>query len=397
MLIVGALSGVYFTVGAQVYVAEALLAVVALFSTLHRDVARIRPAIFVGILLWALGTILSDLAAGSGSNDALRGAVRVLILGINLIAICALANNRVDRMLYFWAGAVVSALLSFGLYPTAYARSEPWKFGLSIPVTLGVALLVTRFVRWRWAQIAAFLALAATNFVFGTRSLAVVCAAAALLLLLSSRRLRRDTSWPRLLAISILVVVGAAFLTSAYDDLAESGQLGSTAQAKSSMQSDGIYGSLLTGRIGAVVATQSILEDPLLGVGSYGTASVEVQSRLASQYADLGYGASVEGLVDGERDFHSQLLGMIGENGLLAAPFWVAVAVLLVRGAARVVTVPHRFTPFVSLLIALGGWDLLFSPFGADKRLWLAATVVTVQCFLTNADFQVSRGGNAKN
>lgn len=382
VFVISATSMLYFTVGAQLYVSEMLLVVVALMAVLNRAKPLVLTAAFVTLAIWLFGTFLSDLIAGTEGLDALKGLLRVAFTGVNIFALAFLTRNSLKTITAMWWGVVFAQLSSFLFYPNAYAIGEPWKFGLGIPVTVVLGLLMSRWRPNSLLVILGFLSIAVVHFILGFRSLAVICAATAILFVLrrgiAASELSRFRAGLRLVVISCISIAVLVASTIGYDVLAKSGTFGASARIKADYLS-GAYGSLLAGRPEIFSSIQTILANPFSGTGSYGTPDSTTLEASANFFDGLGYTSISSRLVDqGEASFHSELFGAAAENGLLALPFWLVVLGLLIRGAADVVRRRAAFPELVGFLVVLGLWDLFFSPYGADRRFWLAATIVTL-------------------
>lgn len=357
---------------------EILLAVIAVIAVADKNRSRVPVALGVTILAWLVGTWLSDQSALSPSSNSLRGVVRILVLLANLAALVFLVKGEPRRVLYLWAGIAASLLLSVAFFPTLYARGEPWKFGLAIPATLIVLVYLSSRPLPRQIQVVVILALSILHFSLGSRSLAIICVVTALVLFLASANRDTRSARVKLVLVVILGAAAAVAVASTFDRLALDGSLGVTAQNKAYYQSDGQFGSLFSGRTGVVVGLQSIADNPFLGGGSYSTASQSIADSTSELYRSLGYVDTATSIAGAAPSYHSELIGSVAENGVLALPFWLATFFLLIRGVISVLSSKVVHGPLVAFISLLGIWDVVFSPFGADRRFWLAATLVSI-------------------
>ena len=375
LLFYGSLSFIFLNLGPQLYLVEILAFAVVVHAALSKPkMSRLYWAVFATWALWLLGTVLSDLYNPTSTLDATKGFARVVVLGVLIYALAYLVGRDIRRALFLWTGICLSLVLSTQLLPNGYFAGEPWKFGFAIPVTLGIFILASSRLRKLAAPLAATMAL--VHFLAGSRSLAIVCAITVLILLLQSES---KSSRGRLLVVGVVGLGMLIGLVAIYDSLSAGGFFGYERQVRASYQAAGQLGSFLTGRGEFLFSLQSIAEKPLLGVGSYGQPSSEVLNAQVSYLASEGYATVARDyLRDGIASFHSELLGSVAENGILALPFWVVIVFIFARGIGAVLTRRAELAPLVAFLSVLGLWDALFSPLGADRKFWVAASVVTV-------------------
>jgi hypothetical protein len=396
----GALSFLYINVGGQLYATEILLALALLLTLPLVGRPRLGAGIGLGLIIWVLGTLMSDLAAESDSMTLLKGLLRVLFLAVDVFAIYYLCASHDRAIQFLWLGIAAAAVLAFFLNPTEYSRGEPWKFGFALPFTLLVVLWLVRKDRPRMVSSVVFLSLGALHFFLGFRSMASIVLVCGLLIAVqvSSRANLSVASLPVRLRPALLSIAGGGgviILSATYDRLALQGAFGYIAKQKAGFQS-GEFGSILSSRSEFLLSFQSIADRPLLGGGSYSVASDQSTNSAAAFFSSYGYSDVAERLLRGAPAYHSEILGSWAENGILTLAFWIPFAVLLVGGIFAVVYRETAQSELVLFVYVLGLWDLFFSPFGADRRLWVAATICTIVLARTHS-ISISRGLNARN
>jgi O-antigen ligase len=212
--------------------------------------------------------------------------------------------------------------------------------------------------------------------------MAMITAIVGLLLLFRARKEATSSNnftvrlRPAVLALTAVGVIVA--LTSVYDQLALDGQLGSAAQQKAFYQADGAFGSAFSSRNEFFLALTSILDSPVLGGGSYSVATQDVAQSVADLYGLYGYQHVAEAVVQKSPAYHSELLGLWAENGILTLPFWLGVLIVNMKGLVAVLYRTCDAPALVAMIATIGIWDLFFSPFGADRRMWLALSIMTL-------------------
>jgi O-antigen ligase len=201
-----------------------------------------------------------------------------------------------------------------------------------------------------------------------------------------ARRLRPVT----LLAAGVIVAAAYFAATAAYSTLALDGTLGGIAQDSMRRREASSLGFLLSGRSESLISTRAIAESPILGHGSW-ARDPEYVTRYIEILRARGVRQDTAALVRwGTIPTHSHLLGAWVEAGLLGALFWAYCLALTVRAAAQVTLSGMKGSVVVGFLMILLSWDILFSPYGAERRFYDAAylviAVIMLQRLRTRAD-----------
>ncbi len=348
---------------------------------LRRDVA----------LLLALGLVyltcqmVTDVVRASAPADYLRGWSRILVLFSNFLALVLLIRGRPGRIAAFAAGSVVGH--SLALVIQAPLAEIGWKFGFAGPVTTAVLLLCALPPVLRSAHslltpaLLAALGLLSLYLDFRSWALALFMSGAFLLAPALQRRagFRLRPLSPGRAALVVGLLGLAAFGTlKLYSEAARQDWLGPAAEAKYEAQAAlGDLGILLGGRSEGLVSIQAIQDAPFLGHGSWaqGRHYAELEQMLLYQ---LGF---VDRIADPKTDLiptHSHLLGAWVEAGLGGALFWLGVLVMIANALRRLYAADDPLRPFAIFLLILFVWDILFSPFGAFRRLSNAFILVVM-------------------
>ncbi|MBX7444917.1 MULTISPECIES: hypothetical protein [unclassified Arthrobacter] len=399
LLLVTSLSFVFIGLAGQVYIAELFMSLYVLHRLASSQIfpVQIPPWMLWTLLLWLLGTVTGDFALGVEGLQSVKGIARIVFLTTDLIGLYLLIRDRTKLIRIAWTGLCISAALSFIFQPSSFARALPWKFEFGVPATILLALWIgLKDSRMRWS-IPCFLLLTAVHFALGFRSMAVITLLVAFILLV-----RRRSAIPsgdhlgrwRPLIIGFGGSLAGVFMIDLYDRLSIAGTFGRIAQQKAQFQSGGDYGSLLSSRSEFFLSVGTILKQPLFGGGSYSVASAEVVENASSLYNSWGYTSVASRMLSDVPAYHSTLLGSWAENGLFALPFWLIVFAIFIRGLVSVLYRECRLPALVAVLSTSGVWDLLFSPFGAERRMWLALSVVTVMSLVVRKEGMQSRATN---
>jgi len=130
------------------------------------------------------------------------------------------------------------------------------------------------------------------------------------------------------------------------------------------------------------------MDSPIIGHGSWPTDSTYTL-YLAHLMASLGYRNSPAGAAikryGGLIPAHSHLLGAWVQAGVAGAIFWFWVYSLIIRGLRALYTAGEPLTPLIAYFAFLLGWDVLFSPYGFDRR-FLTTYYVILLMFVLNKE-----------
>lgn len=360
------------------YGTEVLL-FLALPFLLHRHgftLVRGAGTFLVLCAVWLLSQLETDIIRETALLDASRGASRVLVMVSSFVALCLLCRSREQLTGFAWGLAIGLAAATW-LYPHI---GDDWKFGLATPTMLAVGLLLGRR-SWEdhpYVPSAAFLAAAGLNLVLGFRSMMGICLAVSVLLALGVLGAHRNRGPRRVSGARIGMVMAAGFValfagSQAYAKLAAEGILGREAQRKQLIESRGGDFTLLQGRPEFFVSSLAIRDSPIIGHGSWASDRqylFELKAREFRRPISLRYDQPIPA--------HSHLLGAWVEGGVLSIAVWLWVLYLALGAVIAAVGSRDRWAPLVMFVGILAMWDVLFSPFGAERRVLTAFYVLVL-------------------
>ncbi len=324
---------------------------------------------------WLLSQVVTDIVVGSAFEDFARGWAAIIFTITNFAAILVLVFTP-RRARLFAIGLAAGGVLGYLFVPNAYAAVDPWKWAFALPVGLAVAagLSGSTGARRRWLTVSAFVAFGALNLFFGFRSLGGVSLLTAGYLVLGAvsgrRQVSSDHSMLRAavgLALLPLAVVGVLQL---YGVLASGGLLGADARAKYEVQS-GDLGVLLGGRSEVLVASQAVIDSPILGHGSWAKDFTYVD-LLADRRSSLGYEVGAGPADVGLIPAHSYLMGSWVWAGFLGGLFWLAIIGIAVWLLANLYSFRVELAPLLVFSTMLLLWNIAFSPYGFSGRITAA-------------------------
>ncbi|MFK4789345.1 hypothetical protein [Microbacterium sp. ZW T5_56] len=318
-----------------------------------------RSLMILGTLALASGAVLSLVFTGDRVVDEsllLRESFTLLSMlsgiGLLLWARTQLATSHLA--IAFALGALVNVAITGG------NTTNLWKFSLSFPLAFLALALAMR--RRRWGEllilgVVAVISVAADSRSFS--SFALIAGALVLMQLVPPRQLR-SRPWLTLGGLAVLGIT--VFLVT--QTLLVEGVLGSVAQQRTQAQLDA-SGSLITGGRPELGASTALLSAQPLGYGS-GTLPntmdvIIAKSGMEALTYDPDNGYVDRYLFGGHFEVHSVLGDLWIRFGLPGALFALLLLAVSVHAAAVRVSL-RRGSALLALLLALGVWDMFFSP-----------------------------------
>jgi hypothetical protein len=346
---------------------------------------RIWPAIprartfIVLCLLWLASQILTDLVRHTTFDPIARSWSNISITLAAFISLITLLCGRPRRIVIYGWGCALGGIIVYFVRPNDFAAAEPWKFGIGLPVTLGVILIASRKECRGVLAIQLCTIIGVVNVFMGFRSMGEFCLAAALYLVImrsvrnkKSNALTLPTGMKLVIVVSLLLSAGG--LAWAYQYAAGHGMLGEEAESKFNVQSAGKYGFLLGGRTEMLGSIPAIYDSPIIGHGSQ-AADPKYLLIMQESLAVLGYDQAAEGFEQTAEEgrnaipVHSYFFGAWVWAGLLGAVFWGWVWTLPVRTLIRVYPGTLYILPLVAFAAFELLWDIPFSPYGTYSRI----------------------------
>jgi hypothetical protein len=357
-----------------------------LLSKGHVLYQRLPRTFLVMGLVWLLAQVATDLVLATPFEDYARGWAMIAFTLTNFSVLYVLLFRNARRIVMYALGSTIGNLLVYFLHPSAFAVGDPWKFGYGFEITAFLVLLATfPSVRSKSLATGAILAFAAAlNIYNGARSLGGACFLVGTYLLMQQiPRARREQRSPMTFAGALfmctLLALSAVGVLQVYQYCAGNGLLGYAAQQKYEMQSSGRYGVLVGGRGDLLVGLEAALDSPIVGHGSW-AKDWRYASQEDAMVKGLGYqtlGGANSWLIPA----HSQLVGAWVDAGILGTIFWIWILSLPLRVLMQLYATAEPLAPLIAFLAVILIWDVLFSPYGAERR-FLTPYYVIVMMYL---------------
>lgn len=315
--------------------------------------------------------VLSDMVNHTQPVDFYRGWARLAFFAVNTAALASVARGRADRIVAFFLGYALSLALASQRQMNEYLIE--WKFGYGPALTLAVTVaagLLPSHQRDRTGGLL-LMGIGILNLYNGARSLGGLCLFVGGLSFFSGYF--RDNLRNRgLLSVRFLVPVALALVAiySLYTHGASTGMLGEKTREKYEKQTRGGRNVVSGGRMEYTIAIPAIMESPLLGYGSWARNLEFVKKYIQINGMDPdSYDAQF--LLDlGTIPTHSHILGSWAEAGVAGGVFWLLVLYMAGTAFFRILSspdIPYRL--FCLFAIAWFAWDIVFSPFGLERRV----------------------------
>lgn len=324
--------------------------------------------------------MLSDMLNRSLIADYQRGWARLIFFALNIIVIAHVSRFKLDRMAAFFIGYVTSLFVA--TYTVQNEFLADWKFGYGPLLTMTAGLLIG-FGRSRNRNRLGgviFLCIGLIHLMSNARSLGGLTLFIGLLSLFAGYFHANLSSGSFLSARFLLPVLVSIFsIYQLYSFGAASGMLGEKTKDKFEKQTAGGRNVVSGGRMEYTIALPAIMESPVIGYGSWARNIEFVKRYIYINKMDPStYDA--EYLMElGTIPTHSHILGSWAEAGFMGGVFWLIVlwfAAVTFYRMLRHLEVPFRI--FFLFTLAFFIWDIIFSPFGLERRIMDPAVIILI-------------------
>lgn len=344
---------------------------------------ELRVVVALGVLY--LGSqMLSDWYRQTPSEDYLRGWAKISITLTSILVFSLILQQTSRAVVAFVVGSAFATVANLLFYGTQFGAENVYKFYLGVPISIAAFLAVCYAPQElkKAAGAVPFLA-GILAFVQDARAQAGLTILGHFANMFSDWRTRQVGGRSSTLNLSLrsVLVAGLSFavvgygIFAGYRVAASNGWLGAAAETKyieqSTFRGTGEF-TIFSGRTEIFFAVPKIVDSPLLGWGSWAKDLVFVFDRAQ----ELGMNAeSVSIYTDptqaGLIPTHSHVFGGWLEAGLLGGIFWLVVLWKSARVLlSDVVSVSGKIAPLMRYLLIAFVWDLVFSPYGAERRVW---------------------------
>jgi hypothetical protein len=353
------------------------------------------------LVLGIFGLFISNLVNEVSLNNSLKGIFSLVIFLIDIFFAFWMFKDNYKRILVFMVGYALSNIIAFVFFPTSSLQAMiDMAGGENVEELLGVwyvyfiqptMLIVCSILYYKGKKklaILIILSFALYALFNSSRNIFLVWSLTALLLILlrkitNKNKLTKIKNLKRLAPIMVgIILIGLFGIKTSYEDLASNGTLGDHAQKKYLKQKyeSGDLG-LLSARIEFIVGLVAIVENPVIGYGSYPMDKTNLKERVYRYFNITSNVGTFE--PGGERlSAHSHILNSYIYQGFLGVFFWIYAFALILRFIRRYLFYEPKMLAFFLLMVLSWLWDYFFSPFAF--RLQEASLLVVVILVIHN-------------
>ena len=329
--------------------------------------------LFILAILWAIGTILTDLIRGSSDVDLIKGFTSVVFLMLILPVTYWCIYDDIDRILYYIFGLSISSIIGF-IFQQSINLDDVGLDVWQVYAYEYLAVFVAAMMFYRGRRLGGYAVLIGYGFwsLFHlSRNVFILFVVSSVLIYFFEYYFMRNDnpeeaqfSFDRNI-VKTLIVLSLAFggIKYSYEYLASNGTLGERAKDKYEMQKNSSMG-LASGRGDFFITSKMIMDSPLVGYGSYAKDKHELAYQKAKE---LGIKSDSEYIQNKIRNKfipgHSYILGAWVYNGILGLPFWIFSLYLIFKFFQKGLYSDPNISPLMIIWSMLMFWNILFSPF----------------------------------
>ena len=364
------LSGISFRLIGDIYLGELILAFLAIdriFTIKKSNAPKIWRYLIFAVVIWTCASLIGSVYSAKNLNVILIAGFTP-ILTISCLSTCVYFMSQSDDLVFrsvllFSIGRLIGIILN----PLPYTATYPWKFGYGESCIL-LFIVISYYLKFVKIQLAGEIALSAISFVYQARTLAFMVFVSALALIPLQKR-NRNRSIFLILGICLPVVYWI------YLNLGINGSLGSKEIARASLLTATDLGPIAA-RKEIVFEAKAFLQSPLFGYGFNPVVNPRIILSGYQFWADHGY--PIYNYDPTVLPLHSFFWAALIQGGIFAGIFWVLSLVFALGKILRIMDFPRRNRVLV-LYCAVAMVDrILFSPFGAYERLYVAIFIGTL-------------------
>lgn len=396
MFFAGALVRIDFHLIGRFAVGEIVLLSVLPFAVGQIGSLRREPKLkllLYTLLIWILGVILSDIFNGNHFMLFIRGLARPVICLCILIAAYYLMKRDSRCIYFFFIGLLLSGIANF-IAPTDFRVSEHADLSQISAMSYGTRAFAITPLVYAIASVGGFILFRASGVLSGVFQILVALAVATILsrtttgtlfisgliiigssflpgigrLFLSEGRIRTTALVASCILLSILfTLVYYLYAYCAYNYLLGEAQYNKFINQTNTVFGNTPWGVLASGRHYTMAAILRIIDNPILGAGSWPQAG----DTLVRTFQLLGV-YNIDPMMNDpyRREIgHSVIFGIWAQNGILVIPFMVFSAVSSAKLFIRNLIFQSAITPLLVPYLLVFLFSLFFNNFNSLVRL----------------------------
>ena len=376
LIILGSLAQVHIQFVGQIFLSELFLYAIWVFRTKHFRLEtglsekNSKIEILQKLLMCVLAAqLITDILRGINFIEMAKGSSLILFTLFNLNLIYKLTRSHVGVVDNLILGYALSYFVGALIQPNQYFRSYPWKFGFAYGAALLLFILLQKHFIQNKVVLSSFLVIfAVVNLALDTRSLALIILTAMGIYFLN--QLFKKSKVKAIVALIASLMLTPTIYTL-YASEASKGTFGLQIQRKYLNQTQNTNNLFYGGRTDVLVGLSQVKENPIIGQGSYAKISANNREEIFTEIVRLN--PNLYPLLSSYKEgslipIHSILFQFWVWYGIVGALPWLW-CLYAVAWRLRIDFKTNRGVSLLNCyLMSLIVWDILFSPFGADRR-----------------------------
>jgi hypothetical protein len=386
LIILGALGQIHVEIVGQIFLFELFLYAIWIFRikyfrfetglSVKNSMIRIFRKLLICVLV---AQLITDMLRGTNFTEMAKGSSLILFTIFNLTLIYKLTRSYVGVVDNLILGFALSYFVGALIQPNQYFKSYPWKFGFAYGVALLLFILLQKhFIHSKIVLVSFLLIFVVINLALDARSLALIILVATGIYLLS--QIFKKSKVNAVVALVVTLMFSPSIYTF-YASEAAKGTFGFQIRQKYLDQTQYTNNLFYGGRTDVLVGLSQIKENPIVGQGSYASISPKNREQIFTEIVRLNpnlYPLLILYKEGSLIPIHSILFQFWIWYGIVGALPWLWCLYAIVRRLWRDFKTIRGVSLINCYLVSLMVWDILFSPYGADRRFSVPLFLIAV-------------------
>jgi len=343
---------------------------------------------FLGIL-WLINQLISDFINQTQLYDIYKGNIKIIITLLSFFIFFRVAKYGLFKIinLFIWITLIfliIKFLFNFNL-------SYNWKFGIGLSLTYLLILFNNRIEKnFKFNRLLLLLI-----FIIGIYSLFIgtryifLFNTIFLIIIFLTQYLKKI----RPISLIIILIVSSFLIVPLYSKFIKSDLIEADLSQKFNNQASGDLGPLVGGRTEILSSIKAISDKPIFGHGSW-PRNCEYLLYLDEKLLSLNYQTKLN-LNNCLIPTHSVIFGSWVQSGIFGFIFWLYIIFYVFKSIKNILLNKNfelnRYSNLVIYLSIVCIWDILFSPFGANRMIILPLYLVIIFGDFIKKDFKTNK------
>ena len=343
---------------------------------------------FLGIL-WLINQLISDFINQTQLYDIYKGNIKIIITLLSFFIFFRVAKYGLFKIinLFIWITLIfliIKFLFNFNL-------SYNWKFGIGLSLTYLLILFNNRIEKnFKFNRLLLLLIfiIGIYSLFIGTRYIFLLNTIFLIIIFLT-QYLKKI----RPISLIIILIVSSFLIVPLYSKFIKSDLIEADLSQKFNNQASGDLGPLVGGRTEILSSIKAISDKPIFGHGSW-PRNCEYLLYLDEKLLSLNYQTKLN-LNNCLIPTHSVIFGSWVQSGIFGFIFWLYIIFYVFKSIKNILLNKNfelnRYSNLVIYLSIVCIWDILFSPFGANRMIILPLYLVIIFGDFIKKDFKTNK------